>query len=165
MEYLISDAHFSPDEKYRYWLKRIWDTSKPVLNSVGLNPSKAGKKTDDPTIKREVGLAFSLGYGGLCKYNLFAKVTPNPKRLGPPEIDPIGPENDLFLFTLAEVLADTVFCWGSWNGRAPGFKVRADELRKIFTDAHKQVYCFGTNQDGEPKHPLYLPSDAKLIRY
>ena len=52
----------------------------------------------------------------------------------------------------------TMFCWGSWG------KVldRAFYVKMILP---KPLYCLGKNKDGEPKHPLYLSSDTKLILY
>ena len=35
----INGAEFSEGRKYRYALWRIWDSSKPLVMFIGLNPS------------------------------------------------------------------------------------------------------------------------------
>lgn len=154
VKYLESGAIFSPDGKYRYELHRKWGEG-PILNSIGLNPSRAGNENDDPTIRREVGFAMGWGYGALYKYNLFAFISSDPKALCS-NPDPIGPDNNGYLKNLK---GDVLICWGSWN--MSFIWMRAALVKQIL----KNPYCLGRNPDGEPKHPLYLPSTTKLERY
>ena len=49
---------------YRYELRRIWDSSLPILLWVGLNPSTADHINDDPTNRRIAGFSKNWGYGG-----------------------------------------------------------------------------------------------------
>ena len=67
-----SHATFSSCKKYRYSLFRIWDEDKPLVLFIGLNPSTADEKEDDPTIRRCINFAKQWGYGGLIMGNLFA---------------------------------------------------------------------------------------------
>jgi len=98
-----------------------------------------------------------FGYGSLYKYNLFGYISSDPEQLRNPEIDPVG-DNDLYL---QDIEGDVVICWGSWN-KIPEVKQRADKVRAMLC---KPFYCFGKNQDGEPKHPLYLPKTTRLEVY
>jgi hypothetical protein len=165
MEYLKTGAIFNPDRKYRYELSRVMREGGRRLNSIGLNPSTAGEDKDDPTIKREVAFALAWGYDELYKYNMFAKVTPNPKELCYPETDPVGPSNDKYLKGLK---GDILICWGSWGklgGKYSfGIKNRAYEVKLMFM-GRPDCYCLGHNQDGEPKHPLYVLASKKLERW
>ena len=54
---MFQDAKISSDGKYRYSLVREWDKEKPKVLFIGLNPSTADEKTDDPTIRRCIGFA------------------------------------------------------------------------------------------------------------
>ena len=57
----VKDATFSPCERYRYTLRRQWDASKPYVLFVMLNPSTADATQNDPTIRRCIGFAKSVG--------------------------------------------------------------------------------------------------------
>ncbi len=77
MVYQEADASISICGRYRYWLKRVWDSSKPTAGFCLLNPSTAvglvdGIPVDDPTIRRCAGFAKSWGCGGIRVVNLFA---------------------------------------------------------------------------------------------
>ncbi len=57
---------------YRYALGRIWNPTTPPALFIGLNPSTADARQDDPTIRRCIRFARDWGYGGLLMGNLYA---------------------------------------------------------------------------------------------
>ena len=63
---------------------------------IGLNPSTADEKENDPTIVRCINFAKSWGYGGVCVANLFAFRATLPIEMMASK-DPIGKENDVWL--------------------------------------------------------------------
>jgi hypothetical protein len=80
---------FSADRRYRYTLWRDWSkdllcgmdsrprlagdqTPNQFVQFIGLNPSTADEKQDDPTIRRCIGFAKAWGYGAMCMTNIFA---------------------------------------------------------------------------------------------
>ena len=69
---IISSAEFSEDEKYRYWLKRVWDKEKEIGVFIALNPSKATELKSDQTMCNINNLALQWGWGGFYILNLFA---------------------------------------------------------------------------------------------
>ena len=87
-------AVFSRCKTYRYSLERLWETETPVKRVVfiGLNPSTADHRVDDPTIRRCMGFAERWGYNALRVVNLFAYRTPYPEELKKAQ-DPVGPYN------------------------------------------------------------------------
>ena len=91
---IVQSADFSACGTYRYALRRIWLPAAPQVLFIGLNPSTADEKSDDPTIRRCLGFARSWGYGGLIVANLFAYRATAPSALREAR-DPIGPLNDL----------------------------------------------------------------------
>lgn len=149
-------ATFSDDRKYRYKLYRIWDIRKPYAIFVGLNPSKGDEKNDSRTIKKVMDIARLNGYGGIIMINLFGLVSPDPTKLIK-HPDVMG-ENLLFLMEMARTKNDVIFCWGYLP--SGGLKPYLFNTR-LFPIAH----CLGINKDGSPKHPLFLKSDTKIIRY
>lgn len=147
-----SGAVFSPCRSYRYALWRTWDETRPRIFFVGLNPSRADERSDDPTLRRCVGFARSWEFGGLLVGNLFAWRTPDPARLRRAP-QPVGPDNDSWLAAMARAAERIVVCWGR-HGSLLGRDLR-------FADAHDALWCIGVNLDGAPTHPLYLPANRR----
>ncbi|MCS6126907.1 DUF1643 domain-containing protein [Shewanella baltica] len=146
---LNSHAVLSPCRRYRYALSRVWDTNKPFVLFIGLNPSTADELQDDPTIRRCIGFAKSWGYGGLVMANLFAYRATDPYEMM--EVSkPVGDMNDQWLETLAEAAGVIVAAWGNHGA----FINRSLEVRRLLPDL-----CYlKLNASGEPAHPLYLKS-------
>lgn len=51
-ELINKTAIISTDKKYRYVLTRTFNEKLPMVAFVGLNPSTADDKEDDPTINK-----------------------------------------------------------------------------------------------------------------
>jgi hypothetical protein len=152
-----SGATFSPCRTYRYALWRRWDMfDDRFMAIIGLNPSTADERDDDPTIRRCIGFAKREGFGGIVMLNLFAYRTKSPsimKRAA----DPIGPDNDRIIMGYDRKGFMIVGVWGA-DGHFMG---RADEVRKLI---NQPIYCFGLTKSGQPLHPLYLRADTPLVR-
>lgn len=138
---------FSPCRTYRYALWREWIGGDGYAMFVGLNPSSADENLDDPTIRRCVAFAKMWGYSGLCMTNLFAFRATDPKDMKA-AADPVGPDNDEHLRTLAVEAGVIVAAWGA-NGTHRG---RDAEARKMLPVLH----CLALTKAGHPGHPLYL---------
>lgn len=157
-----SGALFSPCRTYRYLLWRTWD-SLPMFPDpadriafCGLNPSTADENINDPTIRRCIGFAKRWGYRGIVMLNLFGLRSTQPEGLKRTS-DPVGPDNDEWLRWASSRVALTVCCWGSFSMAAH----RATAAKRLLGDTR----CLGTNADGQPKHPLYLPNSSELIKF
>lgn len=137
----------SPCRTYRYTLWREWIGGDGYAMFVGLNPSTADETQDDPTIRRCIGFAKSWGYAGLCMTNLFAFRATKPEDMKA-AADPVGPENDTHLRTLAAEAGVIVAAWGA-NGTYRG---RDAEVQKLLPSLH----CLALTKGGHPGHPLYL---------
>ena len=149
---MIREAEFSIDKKERYSLKREWDKSKNKILYIMLNPSLADDKNDDPTIRRLISFTKKYNYGGFLVGNIFTTITPNPK-----EIDKskgISDKNFEKLLKLINKVDQIVYAWGS--------SIEEPQLLKKLVLSPK---CFGKNVNGTPKHPLYVPSQTKLINF
>lgn len=160
-----SGATFSPCRRYRYTLTRRWSDALTTAVFCALNPSTADEREDDPTIRREIDFAKRWGHGGLIKVNLFAWRSTD--SLGLLETsDPVGPENDNAISrAMWTPHAVVIACWGSHkktSSLAWLVGQRAAEVRAMLRDLGVQPTCFGTNADGQPKHPLYLAASTPL---
>ena len=89
-------AEFDLTGRYRFWLQRDWDVTRPGITLIMLNPSRADQHQDDPTLRRCLGLARHWQYGSLVVVNLFAYCTASPRTLRT-VADPIGADNDDYI--------------------------------------------------------------------
>ena len=149
-------AEFSECRKYRYSLWEKWDNSKPYVMFVGLNPSTATETKFDPTIVRVRNFAFDNEYGGFYMTNLHPFITAYP-----PELIRACTHheklNRSIMLSIAKRCKDVVFAWGSFiEAKIPG-----EWAERTFPNAKALII----NQDGSPRHPLYVPGDTKLIDY
>jgi len=149
-----TDAVISDCGTYRYRLTRTWDTAKPTVAFVMLNPSTADETRDDPTIRRCLGFAKDWGYGSLVVVNLFGLRSADPTRLHE-HADPVGPANDDYLRAVCADAEQVVVAWGAKGS----FKDRA---LKVADMLETDLYALNTTKDGHPNHPLYQPADAEL---
>jgi len=145
------EAHFSPDRRYRFSLRRRWGAG-PGLLMVMLNPSRADAERDDPTTTFCVNRARERGFGRYEAVNLFALVDPSPAALRTVE-DPVGRGNDGWIRRAAKRADRIVVAWGR-HGRL------LDRERKVLTILRDDTLsCFGHNADGTPRFPRALPRD------
>ena len=149
-----SDAYFSKDRIYRYALWRTWDNSLPKVLFIGLNPSTANEIQDDPTNRRCKRYAYDWGYGGYIMSNIFGYRSTNPQKLYKIK-DPIGPDNN---FWLKKLQKETVLTIGAWGNHGKLFN-RGREVINLINN----LYCLRITKEGQPTHPLYLPSKLKPI--
>jgi hypothetical protein len=155
-----SSAEFSPDRRYRYQLVRRWNDDLPPLAVVCHNPSVAGEYRNDPTVRRLIGFAKSLGRGGLVLKNLNAGIATDPKDLET-MADPVGPGNDAHLTQLAEEHDLIVLAWGA-NADAARARTVTSRLWKILCRTGGALAAFGWTANHQPRHPLYLPRTCVL---
>lgn len=149
-----SGAEFSDCKQYRYALWRQWDWQGYAnqVMFIGLNPSTADEKKDDPTIRRCIRFAKDWGYGGLIMMNAYAFRATDPKDMKA-AIDPIGPDNNEALGYRRTQVGFVVAAWGAHCDP----KRELEACRAI----GKPIHCLGKTKTGRPKHPLYLRADTK----
>ena len=143
---------------YRYRLSRIRSPDKPMVMFIMLNPSTADANEDDPTIRRCIDFTKRWGYGGLWVGNLFALRSPHPQDLLM-EDDPVGPQNDAALNSMADHSALVVAAWGAFAAKFP---FREAQVREMFGP---RLFCLARTKGGHQRHPLYLKGDLTPIAY
>lgn len=179
----LEPATFSPCRTWRYVLRRDTGNSpagRPpsVLMShssvafIGLNPSTADERINDPTVRRCIGYARDWGYDEMVMLNIFAFRSTDPKALYQVP-DPIGPLNDEHLIREARH-ADLVVCaWGVRGAFVPppsayppnmlmlALCPRGELVRRLLDRVGVEPYALGLTKGGHPKHTLYLPKNLK----
>lgn len=149
-------AEFSPCRTYRYDLWRSWNEGYGEVAFIGLNPSTADETLDDPTIRRCMAYAKGWGFAGVHMLNLFAFRATDPAIMKKAD-EPIGPDNDEIISTVAKKCTVVVAAWGV-HGTHRG---RDREVRKLVPDLH----TLKLTKAGHPNHPLYLPKTLKFFRW
>jgi hypothetical protein len=150
-------AAFSPCGRYRWWLQRQWEPRRPRLIFIGLNPSRADHRRDDPTLRRLVGLARGWGFGGLEVLNLFAWISPSPAALCR-QVDPVGTDADRWLLRRL-ALHPQAPVWLGWGAQADR-SGRSSEVLALLQG--RELRAIGRTRSGQPRHPLYAPASARL---
>ena len=156
MKIIKKSAIFSPCNQYRYSLSRAWNLNKKSALFIGLNPSTADEKVDDPTIRRCINYAKNWGYGGFLMVNLFAYRTTLPSNLKKVKY-PVGKDNDKYIVILSKKADITVAAWGN-NGNLYS---RDKQVLSLVAN----LMCLKINKSGQPAHPLYLKKGLKLTKF
>ena len=155
-----TDAFISNDPRYRYWLTRTWDESKPSVVFMLLNPSTADAAKDDATIRKCMAYSKRWGYGGIVVINLYAFRSRDPKKMLACD-DPVGPHNDRWILLWWEQARRTgapiIAGWGN--------NAQQDRVRWILRLASECGIVLNTLEMGRyaPKHPLYLRNECLPI--
>ena len=134
----------------------------PTVALIGVNPSTADATVNDATIRKDLGFGERLGWARIIKANKFAFRATDVRKLRECA-DPVGPENDRYLreiFAEADML---VPCWGPLAKLPKPLRYQWHKVRQMMVDSGKPIMCFGTAQDGQPRHTLMLAYDTPLI--
>ena len=150
-----------PGDCYRTTLWRSWGRTGERFVFLGMNPSTAGARHNDPTITRECGFAMRDGASGLWKLNVSAYRATRPADLLKATVPLDCPENRAAILSLTQA-PKFIVAFGCLHPvlRPIGESIVADLLHRGV-----RLWCFGTTADGSPKHPLYLPKHAQLVRW
>lgn len=147
---------------WRWRLDRDVQDEGIVAALCGVNPSTAGVEKNDQTIRKDLGFARIHGWRRIIKVNEFAFRATDVRELAG-AFDPIGPENDAHL---AQAFADAdviVPCWGPLGKLPKRLRRRYIEVSRIAERAGKPIMCFGTANDGQPRHTLMLAYETPLV--
>ena len=156
-----NDAIISDCGNYRYALRReIEGGGNGALCFICLNPSKADRDRNDPTVLRCMCFARCLGYGDLYIVNLFAwRDTDKTVLLDGPEFR-VGPHCDHYIDRYVSACDMTIAAWGNFVSRRKLFR-RAKEI----TRRHENLKALRITKKGHPHHPLFLPCDLEPVDF
>lgn len=165
----IKTAHWiyihTHDNKSRFVLGEQGD--KPLI-CFGINSSTAHPDRLDNTVRRVQNASHKEGYDGWIMLNVYPVRATDPKDLELTSDNAMHQEN---VKHIAEVFRQysTATVWAAWGNLI--------EFRPYLMDCLKDIYeaakpfslkwkSKGTlTGKGHPRHPLYLPSDAKFMAF
>lgn len=150
-----------PGDCYRYRLSRTWNDKRPHALFVMMNPSTADLTVDDPTVAKCGRFARAWGFGGVCIGNTFAYRATDKKHLRL-VADPIGPENDKHLVSMAKASEMVIFAYGQPGHRS--LAPRGQQVARLLTARAAVIpHVLKLSKHGIPTHPLYLPESFKPV--
>jgi hypothetical protein len=150
--------------RYRLLLWREWN-DKPFPRTalwIGTNPSTATGNRDDRTVRREVDFTQRFGFSRYLKANVMNYRVTDPKVLTRPGIRPCSPDNLATIRQASEEAALIVLAFGKLPKQLASY---AAAVIHALQGSDKELYVIGRNQDGSPKHPLYVRRDATLMPF
>lgn len=155
-------AVISPCGLYRLRLDRGIAADGLVALVLGVNPSKADGEVDDPTVVKVWGFGRRLGWRMFMMGNKFAFRATDVGELKT-AADPIGPDNDAYIEAAMRQADVVIAAWGPLAKLPRHLRGRWVEVAAIADRVGKPLKCWGTAQDGQPRHPLMLAYDTPLI--
>ena len=156
MQCISQNVRFSKCKRYRYSLGRSWSEGSGKAVFIGLNPSTADQRTDDPTIKRCVSFAHAWGCSSMEKVNLVAFCATKSEDLKR-HAKPICRNNDRWIAMAISKANLSIACWRN-HGE---FLQRSDKIHHRYPT----LLCLGINPSGAPKHPLYIKAMQTPFAY
>ncbi len=160
-------AALSACGRYRWWLERVWQREAPRLLFIGLNPSRADGRRQDPTLRRLVRFAGGWGFGGLEVVNLFSRISASPTQLRRSR-NPVGDATDGWILARLQALGEAAAAaqlepvvWLGWGHRG-GWRQRDREVLELIAPVRPRLLCLGHTRSGQPRHPLYCRSSLPL---
>jgi hypothetical protein len=157
-------AIISADGRYRYRLERHGLSGSGSVAWIMVNPSTADATADDPTIRKVIGFSERMGAGWAIVGNKFAWRATDVRDLRSVS-DPVGPGNDEHLSNIMSEAATVIVAWGPLSKLPPVLKRRWYKVARIADRVGARLMCFGTAQDGHPRHPLMLAYDTPLVEW
>lgn len=168
-------AVLSEDERYRYllWRGTPQPTKQHYALILGCNPSTADAHYDDHTIRKERQFVRRWDCDGFYKGNVCGLRSTDPRELKKAE-DPIGPDNESWIRTALGIVMRDAFLSGTaplvvvaWGEALPKSlrhhtKWFLDYLRD---EVNIKPMCLGYTKTGQPRHPLMLGYETKLVPY
>ena len=173
---IVREAVLSNSGQYRFTLTRAW-RGGPHVCFIGVNPSTADHRSDDPTVRRWIRFASAWGYGGFVAVNLYPFRSPNIAACrrwadflnnGPDwhARDTILQNVD-FVTHQAKQAALVVACWGAaaWDDEFVEYVI---EQIQTGEEPWPDIHCLAKTGSGDPIHPMArglhrVPDDAQPV--
>lgn len=161
-----------PGDCYRTWLSRVWGR-RPSRHEflpahfvlwIGLNPSTADARHNDPTIGREMDFSMEWDCDALVKCNIADYRATHPEDLLKPGVDPCSRINLPLIRDIAKHADKIVVGWGAMAKVQSLTHLAVNVESALRADGHK-LWCFGLTKNGSPKHPLYVLGGTPLVEF
>jgi len=161
---------------HRLALWRIWDLSRPPIVFIMLNPSTAGAKDNDPTLRKVLGFALRLStgrktmqdplgqlpsFGGAIVVNMFSLCSTKPEGLRKHSSPELAINRQYVREALSVNDGRVGVC--AWGGDVEHHLAHAREFEDFLRfESNAPLKCLGRTALGHPRHPLMLSYSCQL---
>ncbi|MBR8279747.1 DUF1643 domain-containing protein [Burkholderia vietnamiensis] len=152
--------------KFRYRLERDVQMDGLTFAYFGINPSTADATLDDATVRKWIGFTKVNGGRRFIVGNVSAYRATDVKELADVLITPDQWRANLD--QIGRIIEDAnvlIPCWGNRSKAPKHMRNDFDTVLAMLQTSGKPVKHFGLTQSGDPKHPLMLGYDTKLIEW
>jgi len=156
------EENISADGRYRQRLIRDWTPQGVCPRSIlwiGMNPSIADSRDDDPTCRRERQVSVDLGYSRYLKGNVLDWRATEPRNLPNQPNQACSADNLPNIVEMAREAEIVVIAHGNMPQRyVPIINRTIEALRRV----GKPLFVLGRNATGHPKHILRMSAELNL---
>ena len=140
------DTAFSDDGNHRYYLRKIWDESKPVALIVSKSAGFDNGVTETTTQNILTNNLYSLGYGGFCLCNLFSEINGDGTD---------GDNTEIISGLIADKdLKEIIVCWGNLSASKESVQEQAAGVEDLIRKAKKKTVLAVSDGENINCHPL-----------
>ncbi len=150
------------DNSHRFLLG---ESGKKMLACLGVNPSTAEPEQLDRTLESVRRIAAHNGYDGWLMWNVSSQRTTNPKGLA------AEPDYEMHARNLAYIMqsgsdysiSHLWLAYGNNIEQQSYLQVFLQDILTILIPFELQYKMIGLTQKGNPRHPLYVSGETKLV--
>lgn len=147
-----TEVKFSEDKKYRYLLRKEWDTKKKKAMVIMINPSSANDISMDFTTLYTINNLQKLDYGSVDILNIYPKVT---NKLKLTEVDSNELEvNDQLISEVAEKVDSIIIAWGKRGNNSKKIDERQKQILEKLSSHKDKIYIISDENGNIGFHPL-----------
>lgn len=150
--------------EHRYWLHMTLNGRKGVTVFCMLNPSLANKQRNDPTSRRCIDFATIWESERVVLVNLYAAISTDPDELMEHD-NPQGHHNVDYIRHACRMVGAHggrfVVAWGAHSLA----RLQGPPTIDLIRSCGVAPMHLGLTKEGQPRHPLYVPSTQELAVY
>lgn len=147
---------FSDDSQHRYFLQKVWDKTKPLVNVITISPSEDYNVVSDLTTQLITNNVYKLGnYGGFILTNIISRVGLDVKKLK--STDKLwDSQTDKYIIEAAENSSAVIWAVGKLTQTRKIFSEREQEVIEILKENNcsDKLFMISDSNKREFLHPL-----------
>ena len=148
-----TEVIYNQNKSQRYLLRKVWDTTKPIVSLIMTNPSIADVVATDMTTLYVVNNLANLGiYGGVDILNMTSHIT---GKIDTKTNLTLTDENITHILKSAETSDKVIIAWGKIGENNKKIRLLQRKLLEQLTPFEAKLYMIESSIGEVGFHPLY----------